>query len=556
MQQSFLRSVFLLSIFVISSFNLSAQSIDPSAKPVHVNGSLGGNFSQYSVSGIPQRRQPYGYSLFGHVNFQIYNFSVPFSVAISQQGTSFSQPFSRFGISPEYKWVKVHLGHRNLNYSEFTLGGVTFLGAGVELTPGKFRFSAMYGRLRKAIEVPDNLFETPQYQRMGYGAKIGYGDKSFIDLSIFTAKDDEHSLSEPDRIKNLRNQPEASTSVGLTGRVNIAENRWLWDYNLAVSGYTRNLNALAFSEVSENGYGIGLLEKLNVNTSSNAALAGTTGLQYKADLYTLGVKYRYVQSGYRTLGTDYLLNDVEMITLNGAVQMFNQKLGLSGSYGIQNNDLSNRKFAKTGRRIGSANLNYRPDNKWSFAAGFSNFSIYQTVLKDSLFADSIVVDQTNFQVNFTATYVMVSPKYTHTYTLSANVQNLSDNRESPASDAGSQLMSYMFNYGLRFNQKKFGINFGANYQDFSSLLTTQVRYGGSIGFNIQLLDQKMNARIRHTWNRSRLKDRNDDLFNSQITLSYAISKKHSVNASTGFISRFGQNKFTEWRNSIGYQMRF
>ncbi|MBK6370290.1 MAG: hypothetical protein IPF64_10820 [Flavobacteriales bacterium] len=36
-----------------------------------------------------------------------------------------------------------------MNFSELTMSGQRFFGAGVELTPGHFRFAAMYGRLRK-----------------------------------------------------------------------------------------------------------------------------------------------------------------------------------------------------------------------------------------------------------------------------------------------------------------------------------------------------------------------------------------------------------------------
>lgn len=544
---------FLAFLVLLASLPSHAQTIDPNAKPFQISGSLGGNFSYYSVHGIPERQQPYGYSLFGAVNIKIYNISVPLSVAISKQGTSFSQPFSRFGLSPEYKWVKVHAGYRNLRFSEFTLNGITFLGGGVELTPGKFRFSAMAGRLHKAIQEPENAFEIPQFKRNGYGFKIGYGDNSFFDLSFFHAQDDVNSLQNPDSL-DLRSPPEASTSVGLTGKIVFADDHLTFSYDAGVSGFTRNLRAPDFSETAEESSS--LLDRLNANTSSNAAVAGSSGLQYKGKLFTTGVKYRYVQAGYKTLGANYLLSDLEMVTINAGTQFFENKLGVSGSYGIQNNDLSNRKFAETGRNIGSANLNYRPSNKWNFSLNFSNFSIYQTLLKDSLFADSVVVDQTNFQIAFSASYVVVSEKYTHTYTLNTNIQNLSDRRDNPTYDAGNQMMSLMFNYGLRFNQKNFGINIGTNYQDFSSLLTAQKRYGGNVGLNVQLLDRKLRLRLKQVWNRSVLPDRNDDIFNTQLSVNYALAKKHSVSLSTGFISRTGEYSFTESRSSIGYRMRF
>src|SRR5690606_31629249 len=273
-----LWSVFILICLHLISPNVKGQSIDPKAKPFQISGSLGGNMSYYTVNGIPERRQPWGYSLFGTVNMKIYNFSVPLSVAVSQQGTSFSQPFSRFGASPEYKWVKLHLGYRSLNYSEFTLNGVSFLGGGIELTPGKFRFSAMAGRLKKSIGQPDNRFERPQYKRMGYGVKVGYGTNSNIDLSFFHAADDVGSIALPDSIDGL-NPPEASTSIGVSGKLATRNTKWVLDYDLGASIFTRNQRAAEFSD--EEAFGMSLVDKFNVNVSSNAAWAGNTGFQYK-----------------------------------------------------------------------------------------------------------------------------------------------------------------------------------------------------------------------------------------------------------------------------------
>lgn len=548
-----LWSTFALILFLLGAFSTKGQVIDPDAKPFAISGSLGGNLSHYTVSGIPQRRQPLGYSLFGSVNLKIYNISIPLSVAISQQGTSFSQPFSRFGASPEYKWVKLHLGYRNLNYSEFTLSGVSFLGGGIELTPGKFRFSAMAGRLKKAIQEPQSRFERPQYKRMGYGVKVGYGNNSSIDFSFFHAADDLSSFTLNDSI-NVPPLPQASTSIGLSGKLATENKKWILDYDLGASIFTRDLRAREFNDPDD--FGSSLTDNFGVNISSNAAWAGKTGFHYNGKLFNAGIKYRYVQAGYQTLGANYLLSDLEMITLNAGTQFFENKLAVSGSYGIQNNDLSNSRFAKTGRNIGSANVSYRPSNEWSFNLNFSNFSIYQTLLKDSLFADSVVVDQTNYQLGFTGSYIVVSPDFTHTYTLNTNFQNLSDKREVQTQDMGNNLISLMFNYGIRLNQKNYGFNVGANYQDFSSLLTAQVRYGGNIGFNIHLLDKRLTMRIKQAWNRSVLADYDDDIFNTQWSGSFAISKKHSFTASIGLISRKGRNSFSELRSTIGYRMRF
>ncbi len=535
------------------ALNLDGQTIDPKAKPFKINGSIGGNASYNSISGIPQRRQPYGYGLFGTVNIQLYGWSLPFSIAISQQGSSFSQPFSRFGVSPQYKWIKLYAGYRNMNFSEFTLGGVTFLGGGVELTPGKFRFAAMYGRLRKAIDQPQNQYEIPQYQRNGYGFKVGFGTKTFIDLSFFNAKDDINSLPSPDSLI-LRNPPEASTTLGLNGRISMGQDHWIFDYDAAIGTYTRDLRVEEIENIG--GLGGSISDYLDVNASSNAAFAASTGLEYKNQIFSLGGKYRYVQSGFQTLGTNYLLNDLEMITIKGGLNLIKNRMNINGSFGIQNNNLSERKYAKTSRNIGSASINYRATDQLSFNVIYSNFSIYQTVIRDSIFADSVMVDQMNHLVNFGATYIVVSDKYTHSYMLNTSFQELADQRENQTYNAGNQLISLIFTYGIRFNEKKFGLTFGANYQDFSSLFTAQSRYGANVGFNIQLLERKLNLRLKQIWNRSVLVDRFDNIYNTQLSLVYAFVKKHSLTFSSAFISRQGVNSFTELTASIGYRARF
>jgi len=529
------------------------QTIDPNAKPFQISGSLGANVSYNTISGITARRQPYGYGIFGSINIRLYGWSLPFSIAISQQGTSFSQPFSRYGISPEYKWIKLHLGYRNMRFSEFTLGGVTFLGAGVELTPNNFRFSAMYGRLRKAVEEPKNQFEIPQFERKGFGFKIGVGDKTFIDLSLFSAKDILSSLEFPDSLE-LKNLPEASNSLGLTGRFSMAKDQLNLDYDVAVSTFTHDLRIDSI-ESSDNNI-TEAASFLNLNASSNAALAGSAGLQYKNNIFTAGVKYRYVQSGYRTLGTNYLLSDVEMITINAGTSIIKNRMAISASYGIQNNNLSERKFADTGKNIGSANINYRATDKLNFNLSYSNFSIYQTVLTDTLFADSVVVDQTNHLLNFGGTFIVVNEEHTHSYSLNSSFQELADQRENSDYNSGNQLISIILTYGIRFNAKKYGFTFGINYQDFSSLLTAQQRYGGNVGFNMQLLERKMNLRLKQVWNRSVLIDRNDDIFNTQLSLNYALNKKNILTLTGGFISRVGLNDFTELTMGLGYRMRF
>ena len=143
--------------------SLHAQDVEAivksSKKPIKVSGGVGTDHVFYASEGMANRRNaPYQYYINGNLNFQFFKeFNLPITFSFSNQQFNYSQPlnqqsFNQFGISPRYKWATAHIGWRSMSFSPYSLNGHTFLGAGVELTPGKWNISAMYGRLLKAEE--------------------------------------------------------------------------------------------------------------------------------------------------------------------------------------------------------------------------------------------------------------------------------------------------------------------------------------------------------------------------------------------------------------------
>ena len=116
-----------------------------------VHGSLGTSVTAYNSWGGFSRRDPYNYSLSGNFSVRTLDLELPFSFYITNQNSDFRQPFNQFGLSPKYKGVTAHLGFRSISWSNFSLAGHTFLGAGVEANPGIFRLGFVYGRFRQAI---------------------------------------------------------------------------------------------------------------------------------------------------------------------------------------------------------------------------------------------------------------------------------------------------------------------------------------------------------------------------------------------------------------------
>ena len=183
-----------------------AQDIESfkDADPFQMTGSIRLGAQYYQVDGIDPRANPFMWNASGRAEIRIYEeFRLPFAFTVGRHRPELRFPiFNQFGISPTYKWLTVHAGHRNMQFSRYTLNNHTFLGGGLELTPGKFRFSAMAGQLQRGIreynEEIDLFFGTPVYNRFGYGFKLGVGSsKSFVDFIYFHASDGALGLENP-----------------------------------------------------------------------------------------------------------------------------------------------------------------------------------------------------------------------------------------------------------------------------------------------------------------------------------------------------------------------
>jgi hypothetical protein len=142
-----------------------------------INGGLQLSNVFYHTSLDTAYRSPLSYIISGQFNLSWKKITLPFSFILSEQERNFRQPFNQFGASPQYKWVTIHAGYRNITFSPYTLAGHTFLGGGVELNPGKLRFAAIYGRFTKAVH-PDSVLILPgqsAYDRYALSVKLGVG---------------------------------------------------------------------------------------------------------------------------------------------------------------------------------------------------------------------------------------------------------------------------------------------------------------------------------------------------------------------------------------------
>jgi hypothetical protein len=550
-----LSSIFFLGLLTLCVFPAQAQDVEniPEEEPVRFTGSASINTGFYEMSGIGARRQPYNYSLRFNPTLQLYGISLPFSITLNKQGTRFSQPFNQFGMSPEYKWAELHLGYRRMSFSPFTLEGQTFAGGGVELNPGKLRFGAFYGRLDKASRTRTGNILQPQYKRMAWGGKIGVGtEEEYLDLIFFRSRDQLNSLSGAS--DSLRRDIPARENmvVGVSSRLNFFNDALSWKFDVAGSAYTRDIRQGKI-DLEDEQVPAFLTNIYTPRTSSLFSWSGETSLTLNLDGFTLGGTYRRVNPDYRSMGVNYINDDVENITLNTSFSLWKRKLSISGRYGIQRNNLTEKQASRTNRNIGSLNMSFNPSSTFGINMQYSNFNVDQQVVRrDTIIRDSMLVNQVNHNLNVFPRLTFVSENHVHNIVLGATYQKLQD-----ATYTGNEITNYNLNYGLTFNKLALTINTGLNYNHMSRGNFESERYGVSLSGRKRLLDNKLSVRLSGTYNVNQRNQREGFLINSSLYLSYQLGSNQSVSLNLSVIqSEMQGSDFIESRGNLGYNISF
>ncbi|SFD45192.1 hypothetical protein SAMN05518672_1026 [Chitinophaga sp. CF118] len=370
------RTIYLLLVIILYSFQIKSQDVGAIGKgqALKVNGGIAMNSIFYTSNG-PATRSPFSFFINGNINFNLYGWSVPLTFAYTNHTFSYTQPFNQYSLNPTYKWLTTHIGWTSMNFSPYTLNGHQFFGVGVEAAPpGRLHYSAMYGRLQKAIGIdtahPEYL---PAYKRMGYGIKIEYaGDNYNLGINLFRAKDDINSVRAiPDSLQVV---PQENIAIGFTGGFTIYKHiTFTGEY--ATSQMTRDIR----SPLAEHGAFNVTNPFIRNRTSTGIYHAYKAGINYNVQSFTLGIGYERVDPEYATLGAYYFTNDFQNITVNFSQSIFNHKVTIGGNAGVQNDDLAHKKISNMRRLVGSLNVNYTASDRLQFDASYGNFQSFTNI---------------------------------------------------------------------------------------------------------------------------------------------------------------------------------
>lgn len=506
-------------------------------KPFVISGNLEINWVLYGAKCIPSRAETFSYVLSGYSVVSIYGIELPFSAIFSDKGRSYSQPFNQFGLSPYYKWITLHGGYRNITFSSFSLAGHTFLGGGIELNPGIFRFGFVYGRFnRKTTENPlDETDPLPTFTRKGYAIKLGVGtENNFFDLVFLRIRDDSTSLDQVDTMA-IRT-PQQNVVAGFNSHFTFFKKLTL-EVEAAVSLLTDDLSAKPSLDSTSSAILKSLGNYLAINQSSEYYTAFRSSLSYNEENWALGLEYNRIDPGYISMGAYYFNDDLENISIKPSLKVLRGKLDLSGSIGIQRDNLHKTKAATTVRTIGDARISYNPAQVFGLEVNYNNYRMKQRGGRLPI-TDSLKIYQITQNFTFTPRILFVNEKQSHTCFLIYNLIDYNDKNIVTSAYSCFRLQTTQLLYVIGLNKKNWSFNFGVTFTSNTSAFSADHSESGTFGVSKSWLDERLLLNWDNSLTYLEQFEAKGWVLNSTLTGSYEISKHHTIRMNLSFIGNY------------------
>jgi hypothetical protein len=462
-------SIYLVFAAVIYPLFTSAQT------KVAVSGTIGlyaDFYKMNSDSTIAPRRPSELYRLVCSPTITYGDFSLPFIINISSQSSSVVTPVSKYknfaqflqspinqvGIAPKYRWVQLLIGTQIPHYSELTFGDQPVFGAGLRLTPGKFRFEFFGGTSQQPIEEDTVHHIIGAYKRTLYSGKIGYGreDSSHIYLLSGYAIDDVNSL----KVAPVNTLPANGLMLSLDYKV-LLPKKFYVKGEIAGSLFSRDIRSRKVTDAA-----VPVPDDIFISRESTRS-DGATMLTLGKDGREFGIKAtgKYIGDGFVPLGYPFMQTDRLEVTIDPHFSLFKHKLNITGGGGERINNLSHTRGSTATQAIGYANVSAQITNDLNLSGNFSNFGFRNAVTNDSFRIQMVTMSYSfnpSYTLNLDETINVFSFTYGHDKFTDYNVISGSLNNNN--SNSG------MFIYNLGFTGNPFTTTLMAS--SFSNKLQT------------------------------------------------------------------------------------
>ena len=515
-----MRHTSLLLVLSCLSAGLVREAVSQTA-PVRFDGNLSLGSELYSSTGIDARRpRSTARAIFTPTLTFFDQIRLPFEFYVTTDDRGFRQPFNQFGVSPRlWGWVTLHAGYYSSRISDLTFGDARLFGGGVELTPGNFRFSFLYGRSQKAVQTDTLAGVRGVFERTLYAIKIGYGRQNefFFDLNFLHAVDDQGSIQNPafgvasDSVASRFGvAPMENAVVSLSYGVPIAGRIVQLLGETAVSALSNDTRS---PELTSTAIKLGSI--FRPRTSSQIDGASTLSLNIvPVQTFSLRLSGKWVGPGFVSLGYAQLPNDAMEWTVAPSFRLSNGTFSIRPTVGMRYNNLRNNRFSTTKRTIVNVSSTVQPSQAFGLDLQYSNYGMRSNPRNDTLKIDNI------------SQIVTVSPRYNFpswsgqsTLVASYTFQDYTDYNVVTSNTSNNRMQSGMLSWSLGFPSTLSLTTSLVYTHSAASLVSTIVRSisesighaffenhmttSASIGFNsvsVLSTDQQITGRLSASYN--------------------------------------------------------
>ncbi len=533
--------------------------------PIRISGSVNLQLEHYSASGIELRRKPFSWMLSGSPTVTVLDVPIPLTVLFSNFENRFYQPFNQYGVSPRFKWVTLHAGYRNVQFSPFTLAGHRMLGGGFEANPGKLRAGFMYGRLAKSTELDSAQFANPlafrpvpTYTRMAYAGKVGFGsERNYVDVSFLKGWDRAGSLG-----MHLRDSvaPAENVAIGLSWRMTVFKDI-SWQADLGISHYTDN--SFADKLMLDSTYPSvvrRLTDAFSTNISSRLLAAGETRLSYQGRIVGMSVQYRRIDPEYQSMGAYFFQSDVEQYSVAPSLRLLNGRLLFNGNAGFQRDNLYRQKLATSERFIGMVNINYMPTQAMGVNFSYTNFGVTQNPLRTSPGDD--IFKQVSRLVMLTPYLNLADEHAVRSLQLIASYQSLNSPVKTINTAPDQHTLFGTAVYSHTWLRRQLSVNASANFNRTDLAAGAVGSFGGGVGATAPLWKRQLTLTTGATYNSNTFNGvANGYTLNGNAGVSARFWKRNTVQLSVNYLKNESNDQsaiqsFDETVIRMGYGISF
>ena len=534
----------LLTCFLVYGIQAQNLEIVGKEKPFKMNGGISVNQVGYLSNDTISQRDPYTYYLNGNLNFNIYGWSVPFTFSYTNQKLNYTQPFNQYSLHPTYKWIRMHLGYTSMSFSPYTLNGHLFLGGGIECAPeAPFTISAMYGRLRRAVEF-DSLAinpSPPEFERWGYGMNGTYtlspveAIKATIGFTVFHASDKPGSL---EYLLDSMAFPGENLVISTNLEMTVAGG-FSFTGEIASSAVTQNTESV-FTDEQNVKWSRFMGTLIGSNATTEYFSAKRLNFGYTADFYSVGVGYERIDPGYNTYGAYYFQNDMENITVNGSLMLFENKLSLGANVGKQRDNLDDSKASEMKRWITAFNAGYNSGEKLSLNISYSTFTSFMNIRSQFDYINQITpydnldtLDYTQLSATTSAnvSYILKNTDdRRQNLNFNLSYQKASDLQGDTEVEGGSRFYNMSIAYGHSIVPLSLTITGALNANINRSPGMESSTFGPTVAINKMMLDKKLRNSLSCSFNQAQANGNvQSRVLSFRLSSSYRLGKHHNFN---------------------------